>query len=436
MEQFSPQELRTDESFALRLDAEDPLQRYRDQFHFPLRSNGAPVIYFCGNSLGLQPKSVRALVERELDDWAALGVDGHLKARSPWYSYHEQFHESGARLVGAKPGEVVMMNGLTINLHLMMVTFYRPTARRYKILMEEPAFPSDTYAVKTQLRYHGFDPESALVIARPREGQQTVRTEDIESLLEQRGTEIALVLLGGINFYTGQVFDMARITAAAKKQGCVVGFDLAHAVGNVILQLHDWQVDFAVWCSYKYLNGGPGAAAGCFVHEIHGANDKLPRFGGWWGNEPETRLLLHLIGDFVPRCGADGWQVSNPPILSMAPLRASLAIFDEVTMPALRRNSELLVSYLQFLIDQHPAGHFEVITPREPEARGNQLSVLVREHARAYHQALAAEDVVCDFREPSVIRVAPVPLYNTFHEVWRFAQILARSEVGRVNRDL
>ncbi len=419
--QFKP-----DEAFALRMDEQDPLRGYRDRFNFPQRPDSSPVIYFCGNSLGLQPKAARRLIEQELDDWSALAVGGHLKARTPWYSYHEIFRESGARLVGAEPGEVVMMNGLTINLHLMMISFYRPTPTRYKILIEEPAFPSDTYAVQTQLRYHGFDPRTGVVVAKPRENEQTVRLEDIEALLERHGSEIALVMLGGVNFFTGQVFDMARITSAAKKHGCVVGFDLAHAAGNVELRLHDWQVDFAVWCSYKYLNGGPGAVAGCFVHHKHGDDDKLPRFGGWWGNDPETRFRLHLNPDFLPRQGADGWQVSNPPIFSMAPLSASLGMFDEAGMPALRRKSEQLTGYLQFMIDQHPAPDLEIITPREPAARGNQLSIMARERARDYHQALAAEGVVCDFREPNVIRVAPTPLYNTFHEVWRFVQVLAR----------
>lgn len=411
------------ESFARQLDVADPIARYRERFHLPVRADGQPVVYFCGNSLGLQPRATRSIVEQELEAWARLGADAHFDAPAPWYSYHEVFRESGARLVGALPGEVVMMNSLTVNLHLMMVTFYRPTRDRYRILVEHSAFPSDAYAVASQVRHHGFDPADALLVLAPRPGDAVVRTEDIEALLEKRGPEIALAMLGGVHYLTGQVFDMARIAAAAKRQGCVVGLDLAHAAGNVILKLHDWQVDFAVWCSYKYLNAGPGAAAGCFVHEVHGKDKALPRFAGWWGNDPETRFLMPP--EFVPREGADGWQLSNPPILAMAPLRASLALFDEVGMEALRAKSETLTGYLRYLIDGIPGDRFEVITPHEPAARGCQLSIRVRDGAKALSRALAARGVVADFREPDVIRVAPVPLYNSFHEVWRFAQILA-----------
>jgi kynureninase len=413
-----------DEAFARHMDADDPLAGYRQQFHIPPRADGSPVIYFCGNSLGPQPRAARGLVNEELDAWAQLGVGAHFKEPAPWYSYHELFRESGARLVGAKPGEVVMMNSLTINLHLMMATFYRPTHERHKILMDEPTFPSDLYAVQSQLRHHGFDPDEALLTVKPCDGEQTIRIEDIEETLERRGHEIALVLWSGINFITGQCFDMQRIAAAARRQGCVIGFDLAHAAGNVILQLHDWQVDFAVWCSYKYLNSGPGAIAGCFVHEKHGRSLDLPRFAGWWGNDPAMRFRMHLEPRFTPREGADGWQVSNPSILAMAPLRASLALFDSATMPALRAKSERLTSYLHYLLNRLAPGRIEIITPRDPAQRGCQLSMRVQHQARDLLGVLEAAGVVCDFREPDVIRVAPAPLYNTFHEVWRFARVL------------
>ena len=415
-----------DENFAKQLDAEDSLRHFRDKFHLPLGKDGSSLIYFAGNSLGLMPKSARQIVDQELDDWAKLGVDAHLGAETPWYTYHETLREPAARLVGAKPTEVVCMNSLTVNLHLMMATFYRPTAARFKILMEEPAFPSDTYAIKSQILHHGFDPDEALVLARPREGELTVRGEDIEAMLEQHGDQIALVLFAGINFFTGQLFNIREITALAQKRGCVVGIDLAHAIGNVPLALHDWNVDFAVWCSYKYLNAGPGAVAGVFVHERHATNRALPRLAGWWGNDPSTRFRMQLEPDFVPVQSADSWQISNPPILSMAPLRASLAIFDEAGgMESLRTKSVQLTGYLQFLLDQASTRLFSVITPRGADERGCQLSILVHEHPKELFAALEAAGVKCDFREPNVIRAAPTPLYNTFHEAWRFAGILS-----------
>ncbi len=371
------------------------------------------------------PKATRGLIDQELDDWARLGVDAHLDGTTPWYSYHETVREGAARLVGAQPNEVVCMNSLTVNLHLMMATFYRPTKRRFKILMEDPAFPSDTYAIKSQIVHHGFDPNEALVLARPREGEFTVRQEDIETLLEQQGDEIALVLIAGVNFFTGQLFEIKEITASAQKRGCTVGIDLAHAAGNVPLALHDWNVDFAVWCSYKYLNSGPGAVAGAFVHERHASNTGLPRLAGWWGNDPATRFRMQLEPEFVPVRSADAWAVSNPPIFSMAPLRSSLAIFDDAGgMEALRAKSIKLTGYLQFLLDQIGSGQFTVITSRQPNERGCQLSILVHEHPKELFAKLEAAGVKCDFREPNVIRVAPTPLYNTFHEVWRFARIL------------
>jgi len=425
---------RTDEDFARELDAADPLAGFRAHFHIPTNEAAEPLIYFCGHSLGLQPKAVRAAVDQELNDWARMGVHGHFKDQSPWYSYHELLREPMARLVGAQPHEVVVMNGLTVNLHLMMVSFYRPTADRFKILMEDSAFPSDTYAVRTQIRHHGFDPDQALLIARPRDGEHTLRTEDLEALIRQEGPRIALVLFGGVNYFTGQLFDMPRITAAAHAAGCTAGFDLAHAAGNVELRLHDWDVDFAVWCTYKYLNSGPGAVAGCFVHLRHAENTHIPRFGGWWGNDPKTRFRMHLNAEFDPVPSADGWQLCNPPILSLAAVKASLEIFDRAAISALRAKSELQSAYLLHLLDQHPAqrtdrGHstpvrYEVITPPSPSHRGCQVSILAHDRPDRLFKSLHAAGVVGDFRPPNVIRVAPVPLYNTFHEIWRFAQIL------------
>jgi kynureninase len=423
---FMSMHFSADEEFACQLDAEDPLRHFRERFHLPFGANGKPVIYLAGNSLGLMPKAARQIVEQELDDWAKLAVDAHLDGAAPWYSYHETLREPTARLAGAQPNEVICMNSLTVNLHLMMATFYRPTKSRNKILMEEPAFPSDTYAIKSQIVHHGFDPKEALILARPRAGEFTVRLHDIEAALKKHGEQIAVVVVGGVNFFTGQLFDIEEITSAARKRGCVVGFDLAHAIGNVPLALHDWNVDFAVWCSYKYLNAGPGAIAGAFMHERHATNRELPRLAGWFGNDPATRFRLHLEPEFIPVPSADGWQISNPPILSMAPLRASLAIFDEAGgMEALRAKSIKLTGHLRFLLEQAPSKLFTVITPRETDAYGCQLSILVHEHPKELFGKLEAAGVKCDFREPNVIRVAPTPLYNTFHEVWRFAKILS-----------
>jgi len=415
-----------DEDFARQLDAEDSLRYFREKFHLPLGKDGSPLIYFAGNSLGLMPKAARQIVEQELEDWAKLGVDAHLDAATPWYSYHETLREPMARLVGAKPSEVICMNSLTVNLHLMMATFYRPTKSRFQILMEEPAFPSDTYAIKTQIAHHGFDSKEALILARPRKGEFTVRTEEIVDLIEKHADQIAVVMIGGVNFFTGQLFDIDKITEAAHKRSITVGVDIAHAIGNVPLALHDWNIDFGVWCSYKYLNAGPGAVAGAFIHERHASNTKLPRFAGWFGNDPNTRFRLHLEPEFIPVPSADGWQISNPPILSMAPLRASLSIFDEAGgMESLRAKSIKLTGYLQFLLEQTGSNRFTVITPRETDARGCQLSILVHEHPKELFGKLEAAGVKCDFREPNVIRVAPTPLYNGFREVWQFAKILA-----------
>ena len=418
-----------DEKFVCDIDAQDPLRDFRDCFHLPLGKDGKPLIYFAGNSLGLMPKSARQILDEELDNWAKFGVDAHHAAGTPWYSYHEALREPVARLVGAKPIEVICMNSLTVNLHLMMATFYRPTKSRFKVLMEDPAFPSDTYAIKTQIAHHGLDPKDALILARPRNGEFTIRTEDIIDLIEKHADHLALVMFAGVNFFTGQLFDIAEITAAAHKRGIIVGFDLAHAIGNVPLLLHDWNVDFAVWCSYKYLNAGPGAIAGAFVHERHATNTKLPRLAGWFGNDPNTRFRLHLEPEFIPVPSADGWQISNPPIFSMAPLRASLSIFDEVGgIERLRAKSIKLTGYLEFLLMEIGSKKFSVITPGDPNARGCQLSIVAHQHPKELHNELVAAGVKGDFREPNVIRVAPTPLYSTFHEVWRFAQILSEHQ--------
>src|SRR4030095_2508312 len=416
-----------DENFALQLDGEDPLQQVREKFYLPLGKDGKPLIYFAGNSLGLMPKSARGIVEEELGNWAKLGVDAHHATGTPWYTYQEALRDPTARLVGAKPLEVICMNSLTVNLHLMMATFYRPNKSRFKILMEEPAFPSDTYAIKTQIAHHGLDPSDTLILARPRKGEFTIRTEDIVDLIKKHADQLAVVMLAGVNFFTGQLFDIEGITAAAEARGIVVGFDLAHAVGNAPLTLHDWDVDFAVWCSYKYLNAGPGAVAGVFVHERHATNTKLPRLAGWFGNDPNTRFRLHLEPEFIPVASADVWQISNPPIFSMAPLRASLSIFHEASgMEPLRAKSIRLTGYLEFLLTNIGSKKFTVITPPDPKARGAQLSIQEHKHPKQFHEELIATGVKCDFREPNVIRVAPAPLYNPFYEVWRFAKILAQ----------
>src|SRR5881392_1138484 len=417
----------THEDFALELDREDSLRDFRKKFYLPLGKDGKPLIYFAGNSLGLMPKAARQIVEEELDNWARLGVDAHHATGTPWYSYHEAVREPTARLLGAKPIEVICMNSLTVNLHLMMATFYRPTKSRFKILMEDPAFPSDTYAIKTQITHHGLDPKDTLILARPRKGEFTITTLDIVNLIDKHADQLAMVMFAGVNFFTGQLFDIEKITAAAHNRGITVGFDLAHAIGNVPLSLHDWNVDFAVWCSYKYLNAGPGAVAGAFVHERHATNTSLPRLAGWFGNDPNTRFRLHLEPDFIPVPSADGWQISNPPIFAMAPLRASLAMFDQAGgMEPLRAKSIKLTGYLQFLLESnHGDKRFTVITPGEMDARGCQLSILVHEHPKELFRKLQAAGVKCDFREPNVVRVAPTPLYNTFREVWRFAKIVA-----------
>ncbi|HET7651269.1 MAG TPA: kynureninase [Gammaproteobacteria bacterium] len=415
---------RTDTAFAEELDRTDPLAAQRELFHVP-RHGDSEEIYFCGNSLGLQPKSAARYIQEELEDWQRLAVKAHFDGRRPWMPYHEFFTERTARVVGAKPIEVVNMNSLTVNLHLMMTSFYRPTRERYKIVIERAAFPSDRYAVVSQLRMHGLNPDEALIELRPTRDSAVIREEDIEALLQTEGERIALLLLPGVQYYSGQVFDIARLTRAGHAQGCTVGFDLAHATGNVPLQLHDWGPDFAVWCNYKYMNSGPGAVAGCFVHERHAHDFERPRLAGWWGHDKSSRFRMGP--DFVPMPGAEGWQLSNPPILGLTPLLASLEIFDDVGMPALREKSLQLTGYLDFLLRERLHDRIEIITPSNPGQRGCQLSLRVRanrDRARNVYDRLEQQGVTCDWREPDVIRVAPVPLYNRFMDVYRFVEIL------------
>jgi kynureninase len=407
-------------AFAVAMDARDPLAGYRDRFHIPKGPGGAECVYLCGHSLGLQPKTARDYIERELEDWAHLGVEGHFRARNPWMPYHELLAAPTARLVGALPEEVVVMNSLTVNLHLMLVSFYRPTAVRNKILVESNAFPSDQYALQSQIRFHGYDPADALMETAPRRGEKTIRTEDVERLIGEQGEQIALIMLGGVNYYNGQAFDCARIVAAGHAKGCVVGFDMAHAAGNLPLKLHDWNADFAVWCSYKYLNGGPGCVAGAFIHKRHAGNPELPRFAGWWGNDKDARFRMEP--KFQAIAGAEGWQLSNPSILSMAALRAATDIFDEVGMQRLREKSLKLTGYLEFLLEQTPVESFSIITPRDPAHRGAQLSLKIRKNGRAVCDHLGQQGILCDWREPDILRVAPVPLYNSFLDVHTFAE--------------
>jgi len=407
---------------ALEMDASDSLGGFRARFHFPEAKDGFGVIYLTGNSLGLMPKTARAYVDEELEDWARFAVEGHLNARHPWLPYHEFLTDQMARVIGARPIETVVMNSLTVNLHLLMASFYRPAGERNKVVIEKGAFPSDHYAVESQIRFHGIDLKTALVEVSPRAGESTLRTEDILETIGREGSAIAMVLLGGVNYYTGQAFDMKAITEAGHKVGAMVGFDLAHAAGNIELKMNDWDVDFAAWCSYKYLNGGPGAVGGVFVHERHARDFDLPRFAGWWGHDKETRFLMGP--EFKPLAGAEGWQISNPPILQMAALRASLEIFDEAGMAALVEKSQKLTGYLEALIDEIGNERIEIVTPCDPAQRGCQLSIRVRNADRSLHSQLVDRGVYADWREPDVIRVAPVPLYNSFQDAFRFSQTL------------
>jgi kynureninase len=410
----------TGADFAAAMDARDPLAHFRSRFLIPKAKTGDDCIYLSGHSLGLQSKTARSYLDQVLRDWAELGVEGHFHARNPWMPYHRLFTQQTATLVGAQSSEVVVMNSLTVNLHLMMASFYRPTTERHKILIERGAFPSDQYAVKSQIHFHGFDPTSSLLELTPREGEPCMRDQDVESLIEREGDSIALILLGGVNYVTGQAFDMAGITKAGQRKGCVMGFDLAHAAGNIPLRLHDWRPDFAVWCSYKYLNGGPGCVGGCFVHERHARAWDLQRFAGWWGHDESIRFQMGP--DFHPMPGAEGWQLSNPPILALAPLRASIDIFSEAGLERLRAKSVSLTGYLQFLLEEQSSPKFSIITPRDEERRGAQLSIQLRGAGRELCDRLVAAGTIGDWREPDIFRVAPVPLYNTYQDVYRFVQ--------------
>ncbi len=412
----------TNPADAAALDAADPLTRFRDQFHIPRRESGEEVVYFTGNSLGLQPRRVRGYIEQELRDWETLGVEGHARAKHPWMPYHEFLTGQMADVVGAKPIETVVMNSLTVNLHLLLISFYRPSGERRKVMIEKGAFPSDRYAIEAQIKLHGLDPASDLIELEPREGEATLRTEDIIAAIESEGPSLAVVLFGGVNYYTGQAFEMREITAAGHAVGAVVGFDLAHAAGNLELKLHDWGVDLAVWCSYKYLNGGPGAVGGAFVHERHADCPDIPRLAGWWGHDKATRFLMGP--KFIPIAGAEGWQISNPPILQMASLRASLEIFAEAGMSALRERSVRLTAYLEQMLAAIDDDRISVITPTDPGQRGCQLSIRVKNADKSLFAAISERGVVADWREPDVIRVAPVPLYNSFGDIQKFVQIL------------
>lgn len=407
-------------AYAQSLDAQDPLRSYRDQFLIPKTDRSQDWLYFAGNSLGLQPKKAREYIEQELEDWARLGVEGHIHARKPWLPYHENLTDQTARLMGALPSEVVVMNTLSVNLHLMMVSFYRPTRERYKILIEGGAFPSDHYAVASQARFHGY--ENAILELKPRSGESTLRPEDILETIEREGKSIALILLGNVNYLTGQAYDVAGITRAGHKQGCKVGFDLAHGAGNLQVRLHDDGPDFAVWCSYKYLNAGPGALAGCFVHERHGKDRNLPRFEGWWGHDKKTRFEMGPVFNPIP--GAEGWQLSNPPIFQLAALRASMDIFDQATIAEIRKKGDELTGYLEFLLRQLPPGYLTITTPSDLKQRGCQLSLRVKSDPRGLQKRLVDNGVICDFREPDIIRAAPAPLYNRYSDVFRLYEVL------------
>ncbi|MFN7999061.1 MAG: kynureninase [Bryobacteraceae bacterium] len=402
--------------FAEGLDSADELVSFRRLFHLPKTVSGEDCVYLCGHSLGLQPRSAGTSISQVLADWAKLGVSGHFRGDHPWLEYPRSLAEQGARLVGGQPSEVAVMNSLTVNLHLMMVSFYRPTPARHRIIIEKNAFPSDRYAVQSQIAFHGFDPADSLV--------EVSSEEEMYAILEDRGESISLILIGGVNYLSGRVFDMQGIATAAHAHGCIAGFDLAHAAGNIPLHLHAWDVDFAVWCTYKYLNGGPGSVAGCFVHERYGLDPGIPRFAGWWGNRQETRFQMGPGFEAAP--GAAGWQVSNPPILALAALRASLDLFEEAGMDRLRAKSVRLTGYLEFLLSGCRGQKFSILTPSDPGQRGAQLSIRVPSGAHTAAERLEAEGIVCDCREPDILRVAPVPLYNSFLDVYRFVKAFAR----------
>ena len=408
-----------EESFAHKMDEQDLLKKFRDQFHIPPAHQKNQSIYFCGNSLGLQPKKAEKYVQQEINNWRLMGVKGHSKGDTPWFPYHEFLTDHTSELVGGLPSEVVVMNSLTVNIHLLMVSFYQPTKERYKILIEDHAFPSDRFALESQARFHGFSPDEAIVTMKSPLGNPCITTDEILYYINREKDNLALIFIGGVNYFTGQVFDMKTITKAGHRAGCIVGFDLAHGAGNILLNLHDWKVDFAAWCGYKYLNGGPGSLSGVFIHENHHGNAELPRFNGWWGHNKNTRFDMENSFDSLN--GAEGWQCSNPPIFPLASLRASMELFHSTGIKSLREKSKLLTSYLSFLLNDLS---LEIITPVSPQERGCQLSIILEKRGREVFQELTQKGVVADWREPNVIRVAPVPFYNTFYEVWKFSKLL------------
>ncbi|RFM34813.1 kynureninase [Chitinophaga silvisoli] len=409
-------------AFAEEQDQKDTLKNYKNQFYFPQR-NGKDAIYFCGNSLGLQARNVQQAVMQELEDWQQCAVEGYWGARNPWLYYQQYCSRPMMEIVGASQEELTVMNTLTVNLHLMMMSFYKPTKERFKILMEAGAFPSDQYAVETQVKLHGLDPATAIIEVAPREGEFLIREEDIFQIIDQESSSLALILLGGINYYTGQLFNMQSITKAAHRAGAVVGFDLAHVVGNVPVKLHDWEVDFAVWCSYKYLNGGPGAVGGAFIHERHARDRNRPRLGGWWGNEETIRFKMEK--GFEPKDRAEGWQISTAQVFNMVALKASLELFESAGMAALRDKSIQLTNYLEFLLKHIENIKFEIITPKNCKERGAQLSLLFHDRGKEIQQKMTEAGIIVDWREPGVIRISPAPLYNSYGDVFHFYEIIA-----------
>jgi len=408
--------------YAKQLDQEDPISYLRNQFHIPRDKHGKEWLYFTGNSLGLQPKITSKYIEQELHDWANFGVEGHFEAKNPWLSYHELLTDTMAKVVGAKPIEVVVMNTLTTNLHLLMVSFYQPSKTKYKIIIESDAFPSDRYAVQSQLSFHGFDPEEALIEWKPKEGKELLELEDLKSILDSQGDEVALLLIGGVNYYTGQYLDIKKIAELGHAKKCMVGIDLAHGAGNIQPNLHNSSIDFAAWCTYKYLNSGPGSLSGLFVHEKHAQRKDLPRFAGWWNHNKETRFNMRQPFDVMS--GAEGWQLSNPPILSMAAIKASLDIFEKVGMDALVKKSKKLTGFFEYLVNEIASDTIKIITPTNPNERGCQLSLQVKNADKNLHKKLTENNIITDWREPDVIRCAPVPMYTSFEDVYHMVTIL------------
>jgi len=408
-------------AFAEKMDDKDPLKKFRKQFYFP-QHKGRKAIYFCGNSLGLQPKNTAKAIRQELKDWKNKAIGGYYNAKNPWLFYHENFKGTLSKMMGCRRDEVTVMNALTVNLHLLLLSFYKPAGNRYKIIMEAGAFPSDQYAAETQVKFYGYDPANAIIEITPRKGEKTLRTEDIVRVIASHSEDLCLVLLGGINYYTGQLYDIATITAAAHNAGAMAGYDLAHVAGNVPMELHKWEADFAVWCSYKYLNAGPGAVSGIYIHAKHAVNKQYSRLGGWWGNAESTRFQMKK--GFVPKAGADGWQLSTAQVFNMVALKASLQLFEKAGMKNIRKKSLLLTGYLEFLLHQLSNIQFDVITPSDPQQRGAQLSLFFKKNGKAIHQALTSKGIIVDYREPGVIRVAPAPLFNTFKEVYKFYELL------------